>query len=590
MLDRLTTLLRAPATWIALALAALVGWVHLPLLRAGGILGAPGTDVIRGAWGLDHQASALPGLPFWTDRVGFPEGVKIIVLPMVSSLLGAPLHALFGPIAGYDLWVLALLWASGFAAALLVRAVSGSAAAGLLAGAVIVVQPMLLLAVTDGTPEYVALWPLPTALLATWAAAHPAPRLAEGASAPPRWLPVVAGLLWGLVALDSPYHVVFGLPFLPVVAWGMSRRDLLLFALAGVVGGAVLLAAYYGLPVGDVEDQRRGGNAVQLSVWQQWESGTTNKPWDYTLAPGFVPLYTMVGALALATLRPLRSLPWVLVALLCFVLAIGPNLDNANWLARTHGETAGAVGRAVAALNEALPVPVVRFPRRWLVPGALALTVAAGIGLSRIRWAGAQAAIAIPLAVAAVHHTLTLTGYRTALPMFPAPTAAFADFIRDHEADGALLALPTVRGASTIATRREDIPIWASLDPAIRSADQLWIQLATGRATVYVPEGMRTMERRTARERETEKLLRDLDDLTVPHSQGRPIPPSATQEPPRRAAAAAKLVERGLRFVAIDEALYGEEGLAYARLPFASRIVEERRFGDGTGVTVWVVE
>ncbi|MES2638778.1 MAG: hypothetical protein V4850_04830 [Myxococcota bacterium] len=583
--DRLHTLLRAPATWVALALAVLVAWVHAPLFASGGILGAPGTDVIRAAWGLDHQARALPGLPFWTDRVGFPEGVKIIVLPMISSLLGAPLHALLGPITGYDAWVLALVWASGFATAMLVRTVSGSAAAGLLAGATIVVQPMLLLAITDGTPEYVALWPLPTALLATWAAARP------GIAGPTSLrMPIAAGLLWGVVALDSPYHAVFGLPFLPIVAWGMSRRNLLVFAIAGLVGGALLVAAYVGLPVGDVEDQRRGTNAVQAAVWYQWETGTTNKPWDYTLAPGFVPLATVAGALALAMLRPLRALPWVLVAVLCFVVAMGASEENASWLGRTYGATAGKVGNAVAALNEALPVPVVRFPRRWLVPGALALATAAGIGLSRLPRGWPRVAVAIPLAVSVVVHTLALTGYRAALPVFPAPTAAFADFILTHEADGAVLALPTIRGSSTIATRREDIPIWAGLDPAIRSADQLWIQLATGRATVYVPEGMRTMERRTAREQETQKLLRDLDDLTIPQTQGRPIPPSATQEPPRRAAAARRLVQRGLSFVAIDEVLYGPEGIALARLAFTGHIVEDRHFDDGTGVTVWVVE
>ncbi|MDP2307252.1 MAG: hypothetical protein Q8P18_14595 [Pseudomonadota bacterium] len=582
MSARLDALLRAPATWLALALAVLVAWVHAPLFASGGMLGAPGTDVIRAAWGLDHQANALPGLPFWTDRVGFPEGVKIIVLPMISSLLGVPLHAVLGPIFGYDAWVLALLWASGFATALLVRAVSGSAAAGLLAGAAIVVQPMLLLAITDGTPEYVALWPLPTALLATWAAARPGPTSIR--------LPLVAGLLWGLVALDSPYHAVFGMPFILIVAWGMSRRNMLAFGAAVLVSVGILAAAYYGLPVGDLDDQRRGTNSVQLSVWYQWEMGRTNKPWDFTLAPGFVPIATVAGALALAMLRPVRSLPWVLVAVFCFAVAMGASEDNASWLVRAYGATAGKIGGAVAALNEALPVPVVRFPRRWLVPGALALSVAAGIGLSRLPTGWPRLVVALPLAVAVVAHTLALTGYRVALPVFATPSASFADFILAHESDGAVLALPSVRGSNTIAIRREDIPIWAGLDPAIRSADQLWIQLATGRPTVYIPEGMRTMARRTARDVELEKLLRDLDDLTLPVSQGRAIPPSATQEPPRRAAAAARLVERGLRFVAIDEALYGVEGLALARLPLVEHIVEERHFDDGTGVTVWVLE
>jgi hypothetical protein len=215
--------------------------------------------------------------------------------------------------------------------------------------------------------------------------------------------------------------------------------------------------------------------------------------------------------------------------------------------------------------------------------------VAAGIGLSRIRWERARFAVAIPVALGVVHYTLALTGYRVALPHFPAPTAAFATFIAEHESDGAVLALPRVRASNTAATRRDEIPIFAGLDPAIRSADQLWMQLATGRANVYVPDGLRTMQVRTARYEETEKLLRDLDDACTPQTTGRPVPPSATQEPPRRAAAAGHLIAQGLRFVVVDEATYGADGLALARLPFTEHIVEEKHFDDGTGVTVFVL-
>ena len=47
---------------VAVGIAAVVLWVHAPFFAKGGVLGAPGTDVIRAAWGLDHQARALPGL------------------------------------------------------------------------------------------------------------------------------------------------------------------------------------------------------------------------------------------------------------------------------------------------------------------------------------------------------------------------------------------------------------------------------------------------------------------------------------------------------------------------------------------------
>ncbi len=563
----------------AVALAALVLWLHLPFLQQGGVLGAPGTDVIRAAWGLDHQVRALPGLPFWTDRVGFPEGVKLLILPMVSSLCGAPLHLLLGPIAGYNLWILALLWASGMATALLAWRISGSPSAGLLAGAALIVQPMMLLAVTDGTPEYVAFWALPLALLAVAGARH-----ATGPRAS-----IAAGLALAVMALDSPYNAIFILPFLPIVLAGTRWRNLLILGGVAACGAAILIAAYWGLPVGE-EGERRGTNAVQLGVWRQWDTGAIARPWEYTLAPGFLPLATVAGALALAALRPIRALPWVLVAVLCVVFALGTSAENPTVLGQVWGPVAAKVGRAIVTFNEHVHVPVVRFPRRWLVPAALSLGMAAAIGLSRIRWEWARLGIAVPAALATVHHTITLAGYREALPRFDAPAAAFATFVHDHDADGAVLALPTVRAANTAAIRREDLPIFAALDPAIRSADQIWIQLATGRASVYVPDGLRTMQRRTARAAETDRLLHALDDLTTPHTTGRPIAPSATGDPARRVAAAGHLIDQGVRFVILDEVAYGSEGMAYAREAFAARITEERHFDDGTGVTVWVVE
>ncbi|MFZ5479838.1 MAG: hypothetical protein ACOZNI_23945, partial [Myxococcota bacterium] len=306
----------------AALLAALVMWVNAPLLREGGLLGAPGTDAPRAAWGLAVTADALPGLPFWTDHVGFPVGVKLLALPMVSNVWGWPLHAALGPVLGYDAWILALTWAAGLAAALLVEEVSGSAAAGLLAGALLVVQPMLCLAISDGTPELVAFWGVPATLLALWRA-----RRAAGLG----W-PIAAGLLGGATALDSPYHAVFTLPFVPVAVWGTRPRNLVATALAAGLAGAMIVVAYWGLPL-SASDENRATNSTLVRVWWQWEHGTNKRPWDFTLGPGFIPVATIAGALGLAALRPLKALPWVLVAAACLALSLGPARDNVEQLA-----------------------------------------------------------------------------------------------------------------------------------------------------------------------------------------------------------------------------------------------------------------
>lgn len=562
---------------IALVLALLIVWIHLPIFYQGGFIGAPGTDVLRGAWGLDHAARGLP-LPFWTSRLGFPEGVKILVLPALSSILGAPL-TLLGPALGYDAWVLVMSWASALAVALFVREVSGTSAGGLLAGAVTAVQPMHLLAITDGTPELVAFWGVPAALWLTWRA-RAADRAAWGLG---------AGLAWAGVALDSPYHAVFSVPFVLVVLPGFNRRNLARFVAGLGVGLGAVVLAYWGLPVGHGEVERRGGNAVQLAVWWQWESGQVRSRWDYTLAPGFTPLAVLAGGFALAALRPRRAWPWAAVALLCLGLALGGGEDNPAWATRYLGSPAGRAFDAISSFNEALPVPVVRFPRRWLVPAAFALATAAGIGIGAVPRAWARGLLAVPLAALAVEHTLRLTGYREGFQRFPEPRAAFVDFVRERPGGaGALLILPNIPRASTIAERREDVPAFAGLDATVGSADHAWIQLATGLPSVWLPDGLRTMVPRTARSHANEKLLRDLDDLTNPVATGRPVPPSATMEPEKRSAAATGLVTAGLRYVVIDEAAYGEE-LAAAKVPFAEHLLEERRFDDGTGVTVWVL-
>jgi hypothetical protein len=49
------------------------------------------------------------------------------------------------------------------------------------------------------------------------------------------------------------------------------------------------------------------------------------------------------------------------------------------------------------------------------------------------------------------------------------------------------------------------------------------------------------------------------------------------------------LVKKGLGYVIIDEASYGTDGMALARLPFADATTDDRHFDDGTGVTVLVL-
>lgn len=569
-----------PLLAVAVAIVALVAAHGAPALGSGGLLGAPQTDVIRAVWGLDHTWQSLPRPPFWTERVAFPVGVKLVVLPQVSSLLGAPLVGLFGAVQGYDLWILGLWAASGLSAAWLAWRVSESAAGALLVGVVMVMQPMTFLAMTDGTAEFVAWWSVPLALAALYNAGR---TLASHVHEQRAWA-MAGGLLLGVVALDSPYHAVFCAPFVPLVfGWQRWRRQGR--TLVGVLlAGAVLFALYYGLPLA-APHENTTGNAVTLRVWHQWEAGQTHGGWDYSLGAGFIPVRVLLALLGCAALRPSRSWPWVAVGVLALTLGLQLHPDNPAMLQRWLGADGARLGAVVEAFNRVVVPPVVRFPRRWLVPVAQALAVGAALGLTALPREWMRWALVVPLCAWIVGHTESLTTFRGNMPHFTPPRPVFTDYIRDSDDPGAVLFLPRQRGAVE-AVGRQELPVFAELSRDISSADLLWLQVLCRRPSFYWPDGLRTAVRRNAYDPETEKLLHDLDDTATPETTGAPIPPSASQEPDRRARAATALVGKGLAFVAIDERTYGAEGMALLRAAFAPTTVEDRHFDDGTGVTV----
>ncbi len=558
---------------VALGLLALVLWIHAPLFASGDLLGAPKTDVLRAVWGFDHQARGFP-MPFWTDRVGFPGGVKLLVLPVVSSLVGAPLHWLLGAVHGYDVWALALVWVTAVSTAWWVHRVSASAAAGWFAGTTMIAQPSTFLALTDGTPEYLAFWSTPLLL-----------GLLHGLREDSRpWQAVAAGCVATVVALDSPYHAVFTAPMALLCCVGVPIRRLLIVAAVSGVGLGIVAAAYYGLPLaGPLEN--RWQNAVKLTVWWQWEAGRTRTGWDYTYTPAYTPVLTMLACAALATMRVKRTAAWLALAALFLVLSLGAAPENSQALRVWLGAPGSAVGAVIAWFNEHLSPGIIRFPRRWLVPAVLAMSTAAGIGLSRLPREWMRAAVAIPLSVLAVWTALASTQYRANLPHYAPPDPAFAAWVRGAAEGGVALIIPRVRGASRLH-QRDELPVFADLGADLSSADLQWIQVLLGRATVNAPNGLFTLTARHAPDEEVAKFLRDLDDLCTPQTVGTPIAPSATQEPERRAAAAKALVDAGLRWVVADEAAYGAEGLALLRAPFSAFTAEDRHFDDGTGVTV----
>lgn len=551
---------------VLFVLAALVAWLHAPLF-AGGVLGAPDTDLFRATWGFDHQARSAP-FWIWTDNVAFPDGAKVVVLPFLSSVLGAPLHAFFGPWNGYSAWVCLLIWAGAAATAWWVREISGSGAAGLLAGGAMLTQPLLLLAETEGTPEHLAYWALPVLLTCLWRA--------RGVRA---WVwGVAAGVAGFCLALDNPYGAVFAVLLALFPLWKAERQGQIAFVAASAVGALLLFGLYWGLSL-DIPVPQRNANATSLLNWMDWDGGRPARPWDFTHPPTFVPGLTLFGASLLALLRPARTWPWVVVAGQCFVFSLGSAEENAVVLEGWFGGIGSAAAEGIGWLNNHAYPSFIRFPRRWLVPFAFALWTAAGIGLGRVpqEWLRGWIAVFGLAGVTAI--TLDQTSFREAFPVTQVPKPAFVDFVAGHAAAGAVLVLPTRPiGENVVDIAGHPASGFAQLDSRIGpSVDMSFLQVATGRKFVSGAPGLLTVGPRSAGLRARETLLQQLDALT------------RLGQDTVGMASVVSIVEAGLSFVIIDEAAYTPAGVDRLVEVFGKNTQEARHFADGTGVTVLVV-
>ncbi|MDG1478935.1 MAG: hypothetical protein P8R54_05055 [Myxococcota bacterium] len=214
---------------VAVALLAVISGVG-----PGMVVGGGGGDFPSIAWGLWRAAEALPGLPsVQTDLIFAPRGASIFLADLPETLLLAPLTALVGPVATFNLLQLAhpaLAMATMF---LLLRTEGRGAAAAAGGGAAFGLSPTLLTGIHNGNPDVTPLYLLPLVALAvrrldrSWAAAG------------------LAGVLIGLCPWFNPYVGVMA-AVVAVVMASYRRPDRLLLAagialaVAGVYASLVL--------------------------------------------------------------------------------------------------------------------------------------------------------------------------------------------------------------------------------------------------------------------------------------------------------------------------------------------------------------
>ena len=153
--------------------------------------------------------------PYGQTKSTSQLGVLALTLPWTTSVLLSPLGFFFGPVVAWNLSIAMILLAIGVSTAWLVRQLTDSWSIGCAMGGLVMTQPMLLHAISDGTPEHLSLWGVPLLLGMTWKAFT---------EISPKW-GVGAGLMAVLVALDSPYHAIYAaLTGLIVLPWSFIRR------------------------------------------------------------------------------------------------------------------------------------------------------------------------------------------------------------------------------------------------------------------------------------------------------------------------------------------------------------------------------
>ncbi len=560
------------------------------------IIGDPKTDAIRGAWGLQHLFQTLSHLelPWDSNRVNFPVGARLLVLPLASGILLAPL-GLVGPTLAWNLTIIFLVATSGFTVAWLTRTLTDRWLPGLLSGAVVISQPMFHHAIVDGTAEHVAIWAIPAFIGTAWLA------LSEQS---PRW-GIIAGLLSIVVALDSPYHGIYALviglfvlPFALKTVRGRERDLSIALAAMMVAGGlgVAFIVYLYGQFGGSSTDspsvaKLQQSNATDLRLWWHY-IGSTSTLRDSTRPPTLIPAGILIGTLLLSLLGKKRSLPWLLSGLLMIGFSFGLETRTPANLTAWVGEPFGWLSSTAIGLNEwVYTLPVVgdiRFPRRWLVPAAMSLSIGASIGLSTIfsRWlrpTWVQTIVTGVLSIIVVMNGLKTSRLHTEFPKHKLPTIEFTKSLSEDPMDGGVLLLPAVRSVAAGATR-DQLPIFSNLHPNLASADDLYLQTQHQRPMVSFP----SLQTLAAREQDPNvaRLLRDWSDLSHPKTSRRAIPPSAIDPGAQveRSKGLKILRAAGLRWIAVDLGSYEEQGIKHLVDQLGNTISNQESFDEGDGV------
>ncbi|MCB9742474.1 MAG: hypothetical protein H6741_32620 [Alphaproteobacteria bacterium] len=555
---------REALAWL-LAGALLGVAMHWPALsRLGEALpGEPASDVLRAFWSTWLVADSFPGWPFASDAVNFPAGVRLVPFPALTLTLSAPLTWALGAAVSLPLLVV-LHVAYGFAAsAFLVRTLGGGRGGALVAGALVVTQPLLGGALRDGTLEILAIGWIPMVLAAMI-------RAVRGSW---RW-GVAAGLLFLATCLESVYHGSFAaLGVLFCLMSLRSRGGALAVAAAGVtvlLGVGVLALAFAPIidnvnmalaTAGEGEEGLRSSNAASIEGLRLLALHPGTRGWR--IADLYAPPLAHWVLFGVGGLLALRRAAWLpALGALYVLLAVDDPLS--------HLWADGPIGQ------------VVRFPRRYMAAAGVALGAAAGVGLRELlRWPKVELGVGAALALFAAGAGWQAGGWSAAYPLITLPEPSFVAPIAADDEDCAALLLP-LELPGEAGMMRSEMPVFGGLGSEIASADQLVLQVLMDKAGWYTPS-LVTLARRDGA---TGLLPKNFTDLARA-SAGGAAPRTSKLAADSYADDLRWLMGEGLKYVLISKENYDEDGLERLDAVFGPVAVEVNDYEDGSGVRVY---
>lgn len=427
------------------------------------LVGHPGNDSWNHAWGYwwvwrALQQGAWPGV---ADQLSFPDGGTLYFIDTVQAILVAPVIAVAGAAAAYNLVMVLGVALAGFAAFLLARRVSGDAATAGLAMVVYGAAPHLLGQAYNGISETVCAGWLPLTLFLLMRVIDQ-PRPMRG---------LLLGLSAGLCMGTSWYYGLFaaiaGLALLFAQATAQPEA-VDLRRTAPALGLALLVAAVIVAPLmvnfrGSLEAAdaivSRDPTFVRASLMNHnitdaaalLRPGRVPSPDLFALYGeqliivvylGWVGLGLSIAALVL-TRRRIELLPWVAVGATFLLFALGPYLNIGGVYVEPLGRR---IPLPFLVLFDAIPLfDRISHPFRFVVGGSLALAMLSTAGLrhlSRRLPARARLGLTAGISALALLETGLLSPAHLPVPSGRASLAPRYAEMREDSVPGAVLDLP----------------------------------------------------------------------------------------------------------------------------------------------------